>query len=135
MESTMSDLLIKKSSIHGKGVFVNRTFKKDEVVIVWDTSHTVSKEDISKFPEVIRKNVYLYNGNYIVPSSPGKYLNHSCDANTYARDGRDYAKRDIQKGEEITIDMSSEPILGLPMKCRCGSKNCKKVIRSNVFRC
>ena len=126
------EFTIKKSLIHGKGVFANRDFQKGEVVILWDTKKTVAKEDIAKLPKSIRKNVYLFNGKYIIPSSPGKYLNHSCDANTCAKNGCDYAKRTIKKGEEITIDMSFEAIVGLPMKCTCGSKKCKKIISGTL---
>ena len=126
----MSDFTIKKSKIHGKGVFANRDFKKGETVLKWDLSNKIEKGEIAKLPENIRKNVYFYDGEFIVPTSPGKYLNHSCDANTFAENGCDIAKRDIKKGEEITIDMSNEIIIGLDMKCRCGSKNCKQHIRS-----
>ncbi|MFH1145865.1 MAG: SET domain-containing protein-lysine N-methyltransferase [bacterium] len=129
----MSDFIIKKSKIHGKGVFASRNFKKGEVVIKWDLSNTIKKKDIKKLPKNIRKNVYFYKGKYIIPiSSPGKYLNHSCDANTFAKNSRDIARRNIKKNEEITIDMSNEAIVGLNMKCRCGSKDCKKIIKSVV---
>jgi len=37
-------------------------------------------------------------------------------------------KRDIKKGEEITGDYAEEILTG-EMKCNCGSKNCKKIIR------
>jgi len=126
----MPDLLIKKSKIHGKGVFAARDFKKGEIVLKWDLSNTIEKERIKDLAPGIRRNVYRYRGKYIVPSSPGRYLNHSCDANTFARNGRDLAKRDIKKGEEITINMSNETIVGLSLRCRCGSKNCRKIVKS-----
>ncbi len=128
----MSDLIIKKSKIHGKGVFADRDFKKGEVILKWDLRKTILKKDIHKLSPRIRRNVYLYKGQYIVPSSPGIYLNHSCDANTTAKNGSDIANRNILKGEEITIDMSNEAIVGLNMQCHCGSKNCKKLIKSSV---
>jgi len=37
----MQDVIIKKSKIHGKGVFANRDFKKGEVVLEWDISKTI----------------------------------------------------------------------------------------------
>lgn len=128
----MTDLLIKKSKIHGKGVFAGRNFKKGEVVLKWDLDTTIARKDIPKLPPKIRKNIYFYKGKYIVPSSPGIYLNHSCEANTIAKNASDIAKKDILKGEEITIDMSKEKIVGLNMKCRCGSKHCKGTIRSDI---
>ena len=124
----MADLIIKKSKVHGKGVFANRDFKKGEIVLKWDLSNKIEKDDMAKLPANVRKNVYFFKGKCIIPSSPGKYLNHSCDANTFAKNSYDMAKRDIEKGEEITIDMSHETIVGLNMKCECGSKNCKKIM-------
>lgn len=124
----MHDFVIKKSRIHGRGVFAGRDFNKGERVLKWDLSHVIQIDDIEKLPLNIRKNVYLFKGKYIVPSAPGLYLNHSCDSNTFARNGYDVAKRDIKKGEEITIDMSNEEIVDLNMKCRCGSTNCNKMI-------
>lgn len=71
---------------------------------------------------------------YVVPrrESFGWYVNHSCDPNCVIRGaGRVFARRDIGKGEEITFDYSTnvgwEPFR---MKCLCGARNCRKVIRS-----
>jgi hypothetical protein len=128
--SKHKDWIVKRSKIHGKGVFATRDFKKGEVVIEWDLKSQVKKEDIPDLPEPIRKNVYYYKGKYIIPTSPGKYLNHSCDANTFAKNARDIALRDIKKGEEITINFSDEAIVDLKMKCRCGSKKCRNKIKS-----
>lgn len=123
------DWVIKKSKIHGKGVFAARDFKKGEVVLRWDLSNRIKKKDIIKLPEQIRKNIYYYRGKYIIPTSPGKYFNHSCNANTFAKNACDIARRNIKKGEEITVNYSNETIIDLKMKCKCGSKNCKNMIQ------
>jgi hypothetical protein len=47
----MQDVIIKKSKIHGKGVFANRDFKKGEAVMKWDISKTISKEQFEKLSE------------------------------------------------------------------------------------
>lgn len=99
----MHDFAIKKSKIHGKGVFTTRDFKKGEKVLKWDLTNVIEKNKIEKLPQEVRKNIYFFKGNYIIPSAPGLYLNHFCDSNTFARNGYDVAKRDIKKGEEITM--------------------------------
>ena len=40
-----------------------------------------------------------------------------------------YANRDFKKGEEITGDYSKENIPNLNMKCNCGNRSCKKIIK------
>jgi len=35
-----------------------------------------------------------------------------------------YAKRDIEKGDEITADYRNESEKGFSMKCNCKSNNC-----------
>ena len=59
---------------------------------------------------------------------PERYVNHSCKANTYSKNGFDIAKRDIKKGEEITADYTKEDVL-FGFKCGCNSKTCKGTIK------
>ena len=69
---------------------------------------------------------------WIDPRPPYKYLNHSCEPNVGVR-GRFLltALRDIRADEEITIDYSIiEPDPRWFMKCGCGKKNCRKVVRA-----
>jgi len=40
----MADVIVKKSKIHGLGVFASRNFKKGEIIIKWDTSHKLTKK-------------------------------------------------------------------------------------------
>lgn len=124
------DVIVKKSEIEGKGIFASRDFKKGEVVIKWDISHQLTPEEVKKLPETEKRYIANLEGRYILMQSPAKYVNHSCDANTYADNFCDIAKRDIKKGEEITADYSKEAVPDLNMKCRCGSKNCRGIITS-----
>jgi len=71
---------------------------------------------------------------YVLPrrGSFGRYVNHSCDPNCVIKGaGRIVAWRDIRRGEEITFDYSTnvgwEPY---EMKCLCGAKSCRGVVRS-----
>ncbi|MFH1029797.1 MAG: SET domain-containing protein [bacterium] len=124
----MADIIVKKSKIRGKGVFAARNFKKGEVVIKWEWKKVFSKDEVKKLPEEIVKYISKYNGKYILMGEPERYVNHSCEANTKDVNGADVAKRDIKKGEEITACYSNEGILN-SFICKCGSKNCKGVIR------
>lgn len=126
----MSDIIIKDSKIHGKGIFANREFKKGEIVIKYDTSDTISEEELKKVPDNKKENVGVSkDGKLFFQKAPAKYVNHSCDANTTSEDDCDVAIRDIKKGEEITSDYSKDSPPGFNMKCECGSKNCRRIIK------
>lgn len=54
---------------------------------------------------------------------PERYMNHSCDANTYVVGRSDVALRDILPGEEITsdyLDLDTENFM-----CNCNAENCR----------
>jgi SET domain-containing protein len=77
-----------------------------------------------------------YN-RYLLPrrNSPGWFLNHSCEPNCVLA-GRTAVRswRPIMKGEEITIDYSTNVGWnGFAMKCLCGTRGCRKVISSYDF--
>ena len=127
----MKSVTVKKSQIHGEGVFAARKIKKGEIVLRWNNSHKLTKKEVHKLSEKEKRYISFIKGEYILMQPPERYVNHSCDANTYAKNFCDIAKRDIKKGEEITADYSEE---GVPvdMKCNCGSKNCKKIIKATI---
>jgi len=126
----MADIVVKESKIHGKGVFAARDFKKGEVVLKWDISHELTKKEVDEMPEEEKRYVVFFDGKYVLMQPPERYVNHSCDANTYADNFCDVAKRDINEGEEITADYVEEGVPDLNMVCNCGSKNCRKIIRT-----
>lgn len=127
----MTDIIVKSSKIHGKGVFAARYFKKGEIVIKWDTSHTLTTGEVKKLKASEKKYVAYLNGKYILMQPPARYVNHSCNANTHAHNFCDIANRDIKKSEEITSDYSKTETPSFEMRCNCGSKNCKSIIKTN----
>lgn len=121
----MIDVVIKKSKIHGEGIFAARDYNKCEVVIRWSTHYKLSKKEVSKLLEKEKQNVAYINGKYILVPPEGR-LNHSCNSNVYL-DKENFcyvAKRNIKKGEELTTDYRKESEPGFEMICKCGSKNC-----------
>lgn len=124
-----SSIIVKKSRIHGKGVFARRDIKKGEVVLKWDISHQLKKSEVDKLTAKQKGYVSYMNKKYVLMQPPAKYVNHSCEPNTLPKNHRDIAIRDIKKGEEITSNYSKESVSGTAMGCKCGSKNCKVIIR------
>jgi SET domain-containing protein len=60
-----------------------------------------------------------------------RYINHSCDPNTYLRvcysKVEFWSLRKIKKGEELTCDYGETHHDG-KLPCRCGAKNCRGFI-------
>jgi SET domain-containing protein len=127
----MVNVIVKESKIHEKGVFASRNFKKGEVVLKWDISHELTKKEVDSMPEEEKRYVTFFDGKYVLMQPPERYVNHSCEANTHAENFCDVAKRDIMEGEEITADYAEEGVPDMNMKCKCGSKNCRGIIKTD----
>ena len=58
--------------------------------------------------------------------------NHSCDSNLWMRDALALeARREIGAGEEITIDYALQTVVDWEMSCRCGSTDCRGIVRGS----
>ena len=125
----MADIVVKESDIKGKGVFAARDFKKGEVIMVWDTSDQCTAEELKTLSQEDQNHTsYGGKGKYILMQEPEKYVNHSCDPNTYVKNFQDIALRDIKKGDEITTDYSLNCIDDWELECQCGSPQCRKIV-------
>ena len=126
------DLYVSKSKINGKGIFTKRDIKKGEniCVIKGPEMFKINKnmKDVLSHPDWVG----FKTNNWVDPVPPYKYLNHSCDANTAIKGRKTLiAISDIKSGDEITIDYSIiEADPRWHMKCKCGSKNCRGIIKS-----
>jgi SET domain-containing protein len=134
----MKNVVVKKSRISGKGVFSNRSFKKGEVILEMDDSHVVTDQtELTKEQHELELD-YLADGKIVIMQVPERYINHSCDPNSYVKTvsgiRKVFAMRDIQKGEEIVGDYSINGYNEGTFECRCGSKNCRVIYRGNFFK-
>ncbi len=128
-----NNVIVKKSKIEGKGVFANRDFKKNEVVIKWNTDILLTDIELKKLPENKKKYITPFHGKYLLQQPPARFVNHSCNPNTKVVDNSsDVAIKDIRKGEEITSDYSSFIAPDETMNCNCKSKNCRNIIKENI---
>lgn len=132
------NIIVKKSKVQGKGVYANKNFKESDVILEIDDLHVV--KDISKLTK--KQNEYdcdyLSNGKVILMQSPEKFINHSCNPNSYVKTIKKIRKvlamRNIEKGEEITFDYSINGNNDGTFKCHCGSKNCRQIYQGNFFK-
>jgi uncharacterized protein len=131
----MKHIYIATSKIDGFGVNIGENVKKGEIVsrIKGEMKFKVNKglEDTFANPDWVG----VAKDQWIDPAKPYKFLNHSCNPSVGVKGKITLvALRDMKEGEEVTVDYST--IEGDPnweMKCACGEKNCRKVIRSIEF--
>lgn len=141
-------IIVKSSTIQGKGLFASADIKVGEVTWRRDADEARYHIDtIRTWPPEKQEKFWRYayqvgDGWYHGPESgvvtdPADYMNHSCDPNTwFVDDATMVARRDIKTGEEITYDYATSETaesFGLP-HCRCGAPNCRKVVRGTDYR-
>lgn len=129
----MKKIVIKKSSIHGKGLFADENIRKgDKIQIIPGpkvkkvTKNEQDSQEIANWIGVSRHFWIDTRGTIF------NFINHSCEPNAAIAGIRSlYALENIQKGSEIFIDYSmtdADPYWEI--KCKCGTKSCRKVIRA-----
>ena len=137
-----SKIQVGKSPIGGKGLFAKENFKKDEQFrVVNGKAPTVIMTD-KEFREFIKARdsynaVALGNGTHRVgilsrEEDPSSYGNHSCEPNIAPNNGKVIALRDINAGHELTIDYAPLSSKWWEMKCNCGAKTCRGVVRGTL---
>ena len=95
---------VKKSSIHGKGLFAAVKIKRGEYMGSYDGPRVKDNGMHVLWVEENEGKWVGYDGQNML-----RYLNH-CNEPNAEFDGRDlYALRTIKKGEEITFDYGEEP--------------------------
>lgn len=132
------NVIVKKSSVQGLGVYADKDFKIGEIVLVIDDTNVVTDEQKLTPQQHEYDCDYLSDGKVILMQEPEKFINHSCDPNTYVKTINNLrhvlSMGDIKKGQEITFDYSINGFNNGTFECKCGSKNCRKVYQGNFFK-
>ena len=137
----MKPYVIKKSTIHGNGVFAARDIKEGERIIEY-LGEKITKEESNRRglerEEKSKKTgegaVYIFelddeydiDGNF--DYNDARFINHACETNCEAEniDGHIWivATCDIKKGEEILYNYGYALEHFFEHPCRCGKPNC-----------
>ena len=125
----------KKSGIHGRGLFAVKQIRKGEIVAI-KGGHIVTREQLKKHRRIIGDSyIQLEDDFFLAPLNPKEhdsvmmFLNHSCDPNVGVRGQITYvAMRDIDAGEELTLDYAMIDDDDASMECGCGKINCRKKV-------
>ena len=139
-----SRLEVRKSGVHGKGVYATAPIRKGARIIEYTGAHLPWKEAMDLPPHDPSDPYHTFyfsldNGDVIDAGNGGndsRWINHSCDPNCETTETDDdrifiYALRSIQPGEELFYDYRIVPAerrtkaLEKQFGCRCGSPKCR----------
>jgi SET domain-containing protein len=133
----MSLVSVRNSEMQGRGVFSNTDFQVGEVVLEIDDSHVVTDETLLT-PEQHEFDLDYVGDKTILMQSPEKFINHSCDPNTYVKTFHGVrtvlAMKPIKKDEEITYDYAINGDNDGTFECHCGSRCCRGVYQGDFFK-
>jgi uncharacterized protein len=131
-------LQVGKSRIAGKGAFSLQSIKHKrklgsmggEIISYKEAQKRVRKQpgNVLFMVEFDHEDIAL---DASINANELRYINHSCDPNTYMR--RAYRKvefytlRSIEQGEELTCDYGETHHNG-KLPCKCGAENCRGFI-------
>lgn len=130
------------SSISGIGLFAKEHIIKGEIVAI-KRGTVIHKNDLNlsslhDYSVQLNKNYILCTLKECDLEKEAVYLNHSCDANVgvgYSLDEVIFvAMRNINVGEELTIDYGMIWCDEYQMECKCDKKNCRKIITGDDWK-
>lgn len=135
--------VVRKSSIHGNGVFAARKIPAETRIIEYRGEHItddIANERGSHDPENPFHTFFfsLEGGKMIdggVKGNDARWINHACAPNCEAREEQGqvfiHALRDIKRGEELNYDYGliveerHTAKLKASYECRCGAPGCR----------
>jgi len=97
------NLYLDKSIIQGKGLFTNCKIPRGAKIIEFKGFHLLNERLNGEIKKQELKYILHLNNFGIMPEGLIKYANHSCDPNMIMYRMWLYAKRDIEKDEELTF--------------------------------
>ncbi|CAG9250760.1 SET domain-containing protein [Paraburkholderia caribensis] len=145
----MRRVTVRRSSVHGRGVFALRPIRTGERVLEYKGQRVLWTEAIALYQDSgTEGHTFLFSlsdGHVIDGANGGnsaRWLNHSCAANCEAHeeDGRVYihAKKSIKPGDELFIDYqlevdgpANDEVRRL-YACHCGAPKCSRSMLGDV---
>jgi hypothetical protein len=141
MQPTGRRIGLRRSPIHGRGIFALRKIGKGERIIEYTGERISHDECDRRYPADDSSHTMLFtvDKNAVIDATrignSARWINHSCRPNCESvdEDGRIYieAIRDIRAGEELTYDYNlvlderHTPAAKQENPCFCGEKRCR----------
>jgi len=134
---------VRRSTIHGRGVFAARKIPKGTRVIEYKGQRVTHKEVDRRYANVDENDSHTFlfevDDKWVIDAgvrgNAARWINHGCSPNceTVEEDGRIYieAIRDIPRGAELTYDYNitleerHTPRMKRIWACLCGARRCR----------
>jgi chloramphenicol 3-O phosphotransferase len=130
----ISDVEVRDAGPKGRGVYALRSFERGEFIFRRRHTRVVTATELPALSEWERIHLcQLDLDRYAVLAPPGCYLNHSCDPSAIRHGVTVFAWRDINRGEEVTLDYRLNAFAGDSWPCDCGSATCSGVVEGDFF--
>lgn len=138
--NTSSRIAVRRSGIHGKGVYATQRIRKDSAIIEYTGERIGEDEANERYQDNPSTYLFMVDDNIFIDGlskgNAAKYINHSCEPNcvAYLEDDHRvmiYALKNIQPGVELTYDyqLTNEDTgpdsTPTDYTCRCGAQACK----------
>lgn len=127
--------IVKKSLIHGKGLFAIEPISKGEIVCA-KGGYIFDRQTLGSMPDWYRAaEIQVADDLFIGPLNEDEregsmiFSNHSCEPNIGVQGQIIFvAMRNIEAGEELTHDWATTDDDDYEIECHCGAASCRKVI-------
>jgi SET domain-containing protein len=130
----ITDIVVRDAGTKGKGVFALRRFNAGEFIFRRRRGKIVANRDIPSLAEEDRQHLdEIDEETSEILTSPGCYFNHACEPNAMPHGLDLYAWKDIEAGEEITVDYRLSAITDNRWACDCGSVGCPGYFHHSFF--
>lgn len=125
---------IRWTNKYGRTLFAEEDIQKNEIITAFDgTVYEADKaSDLpNNLPQLIRDHAIQFEKNKWRESlGVAQLVTHSCNPNCGIKDKvKIVAIRKIKKGEEISFDYDMSENSDWKMRCKCGNKSCRRLIR------
>jgi hypothetical protein len=130
----IKDIQVAPAGLKGLGVFAKRKFIKGDFIFKRRHGRVVKNAEIPTLSQ--EEQIHLCELDWdtsAVLYPPGCYLNHSCDPNAMRKGTKVFAWKNIDAGEEITIDYRLNAFSGEICDCQCSSDNCPGYFTLSFF--
>jgi SET domain-containing protein len=123
---------IRKSPIHGRGLFASRPIRKGEIVAI-KGGHILDRPALSRVRRRIAASYMQIDDLFYIGALRSAevalnkiFINHSCEPNLGIRGQITFvARRAIEAGEELTYDWAMEEDAPAVTRCACGARRCR----------
>ena len=132
---------IRRSPIHGRGLFVTRSIAKGEIVAI-KGGHILDRAALRRTRRhIAASHIQIEDGFFIGALRAAEvrrnklFINHSCEPNVGLRGQVTFvALRSIRAGEELTYDWAMEENAAVATRCTCGAARCRKLLTGRDWR-